>query len=65
MHPDIRINNHGSIVILTGVSDAGIDWLEASLDPDAQRWGVNGWVVEPRYVDDILDGAHDDGLEVA
>jgi hypothetical protein len=63
MYPDIRILNHGSLVILIGISDAGGDWLNARLDPGALRWR-GGFVVEPRYVDDILDGAHDDGLEV-
>ncbi len=63
--PDIRVTNHGSIVILAGVSDAGERWLDAHLAySDWQRWGPNGFAVEPRYVDDILDGAHEDGLEI-
>lgn len=62
-YPDIRVRNHGSLVILIGLSEAGDRWLDASLHPEAPRWG-GGYVVEPRYVDAILDGAHDDGLEV-
>lgn len=60
---DIIVNNHGSIIILIGLSDAGTAWLEESLDPDAMRWG-GGYAVEPRHAQTIIDGATDDGLEV-
>ena len=63
--PDITVANHISLIILTGVSVRGAEWLASHLDPDAQRWGRDGYVVEPRYVDDILAGASDDGLDVA
>ena len=62
--PDISIADHGSLCILTGVTALGTCWLLENLDPDAQRWGVNGWVVEPRYVGPITDGAADAGLEL-
>lgn len=62
---DIRVADHGSLVVIAGVSVKGEEWLAANLDPDAQRWGVNGWVVEPRYVQDIVYGAMDAGLDVA
>jgi hypothetical protein len=29
---------------------------------DATTWGPNGTVIEPRYVQDIVDGIHADGL---
>lgn len=60
---DISLSNHGSIVILTGVTPEGSVWLEENLDPDAMRWG-GGYVVEPRYVGAITDGAANDGLEM-
>jgi hypothetical protein len=62
---DIRVTNHLSLVILTGETDDGMSWLNDHLPLDAMRWGGCGFVVEPRYVGAILDGAHDDGLEVA
>jgi hypothetical protein len=63
MYPDIRITNHGSIVILTGLTKDGSWWLDNRLDPATQRW-AGGYVVEPRYVDDILEGAWEEGLGV-
>lgn len=61
---DISLNNQGSIVILTGVTPEGSAWLEENLDPEAMRWG-GGYVVEPRYVGAITDGAADDGMELS
>lgn len=61
--PDIRIENHGSVVLLRPVSGAATNWMEDHLPADAQRWG-DAVVVEPRYVQPILDGMMNDGLVV-
>lgn len=60
---DLSIANHGSIMILTPVSDAGREWVSQHIPEDAMRW-AGGVVVEPRYAQDIVDGALHDGLEV-
>jgi hypothetical protein len=63
---DIIVANHGSILILTGISDAGKAWIEEHLiegNPEIQFW-CKGIVVEPRYVEDIVFGTRNDGLEV-
>lgn len=60
---DANVVNHGSIVVIVGVSAAGKCWLEEHLDQEGQRWG-EGYVVEPRYVQDIVDGMRDEGLDV-
>jgi hypothetical protein len=61
---DIQLQDHGSIVIVSGVTPEGRDWLEENLDPSAQRW-CGGFAVEPRYALAILAGAENEGLEVA
>jgi hypothetical protein len=61
---DIAVFNAGSVVILSGVTFEGQQWLSEHLPEDSMRWGVNGWMVEPRYVADILDGARNDGLRI-
>jgi hypothetical protein len=63
MTSDISLTNHGSVVIIYGTSRAGAAWLAEHLDATALRWGA-GIAVEPRYVDAILEGAVEDGLEV-
>ncbi len=64
MTTDLTITNHGSICILYPHTPLGNVWIDDNLPEDAQRWG-SGVVIEPRYVDPILDGAINDGLTVA
>lgn len=59
---DVRVDNHGSVVLLTPLTDAAEQWMVENI-PDAQHW-VNARVVEPRYVETVLDGMITDGLEV-
>lgn len=64
---DIRVANHGSILILNGITPAGEEWLSEHCSDEAgevQTWG-GGIVVEPRYVNDIINGAIAEGLEVS
>lgn len=60
---DIRAENHGSIVLLFGMSEEGQSWLDRHVNKDAFRMG-KGIVAEPRYVNDIIEGAIRDGLMV-
>jgi hypothetical protein len=60
---DIRVDNHGSIVIFVPLTEAGEEWMGEHLPEDAQRWG-GGIVVEPRYALDIVHGAVEDGLKL-
>ncbi len=60
---DIVVENHGSIVLLQPLTEAGHFWLDHHLPYDAQKWG-SAYAVEPRYVQDIIDGMENDGLVV-
>lgn len=60
---DVRVENHGSVVLLRPLTDAATNWMEDHLPADAQRWG-NAVVVEPRYAQPILDGMVADGLDL-
>jgi hypothetical protein len=59
---DIRVENHGSIVLLRPLTERAEEWIEAQVAYE-QTWG-KAIVVEPRYVEDIVNGARKDGLEV-
>ena len=64
MTSDFSVSNlHGSICILTPLSDAASEWLDENLDPDHQTWG-RGVVVEPRYLEDLVAGIAGDGLTI-
>jgi hypothetical protein len=61
---DLSVDNQGSICLLRAKTEAGRDWVAEHIPADAQWW-CGGVVVEPRYIDAIVDGAMNDGLEVA
>jgi hypothetical protein len=63
MDTDFTFSNHGSICILTPVTEAARAWRADHLPEDAQMWG-GGVVIEPRYVNDIIDGISEAGLSV-
>ena len=60
---DIIMNGGGTIYTLFGNTPAGTDWLTDNLPEDAMMFG-NAYVVEHRYVGDIIDGAMNDGMTV-
>lgn len=63
---DIVAESHGSIVLLHGVTKAGVAWIEEHVSSDGyQPFGHGVRVVEPRYVFAILKGAIDAGLVIA
>jgi hypothetical protein len=63
--PDIRVENHGSVVLLRTATPAGREWLEANCDQSGyQPFGGGTLLCEPRYVADIVAGACEAGLEV-
>ncbi len=68
---DIKVENHGTIVLLWPQSERGEQWLREHTNPNATWWGPGrggltrgALVVEHRYVADIVNGAISDGLAV-
>jgi len=61
--PDLSVENHGSIFLLRGNTDAGREWISEHI-VSALTW-CGAIVVEHRFIDDIVVGASEDGLEVA
>ena len=62
--PDFFVANHGSILILHALTATAREWVDENLPSDALTWGVDGTVVEPRYIGDIVDGIRSNGLTV-
>ena len=63
---DIRVEHHGSVVIIRGVTDAGHAWVEEHIsDEGYQPIGLGARLAEPRYVADVVEGAIADGLTVS
>ena len=64
MTTDITLADHGSVFLVSPHTPAAEEWLDDHVDPEAQRWGRNGIVVEPRYVEALTEGIVADGLSV-
>lgn len=50
---DFTFANHGTITLLTPLSDNAADWCAEHLPEDAMRHGT-AYVIEPRYAEPIL-----------
>ncbi len=61
---DFTCVDHGTVALLTPLTEAAEDWVDCHIAKDVQKWG-RGLVIEHRYVRDILTGIAFDGLEVA
>jgi len=58
---DFELQDEGTIWIFDPISNAAKQWCYAKLPEDAPRWG-KGYVVEHRYIEDIVNGAKRDKL---
>jgi hypothetical protein len=63
MEPDFYCVNHGSIFVLTPLTEAAQAWVSENLPEDAPTWG-NSIVVEHRYIGEIVAGLTADGLRI-
>lgn len=61
---DFSVQNHGTLVSLWALTEAAQSWVEEHLPADRLTRGKFVTVVEPRYIDNIIDGIRDDGLEI-
>lgn len=61
---DIRVQNHGSVVLLVPESDAAREWLTDNCNTEPWQWFRGGLAIERCYADNIIEAAQCDGLEV-
>lgn len=60
---DFTVRNEGTIFILTPNTTWATEWVNEHLPEDATRW-ANGYVIEHRYISEIVAGIQADGLTV-
>lgn len=61
--PDFVLTNHGSICLLRPITTAAKAWAEEHIEGDVAFDGAI--VVEPRYVDNLLQGIGGAGMVVS
>lgn len=62
---DIGVRHEGTIVMLRPVSPRAQSWILEHVDVPEWAWMGPRFAVEPRLVDDLLNGARDAGLTIA
>lgn len=60
---DFEVRNHGTIAVFQPLTNEAREWAESCLPDDVTRWG-GGYVVEHRFVRDLVAGLESDGLSV-
>jgi len=61
--PDFYVANHGSIFLLTPVTQAAREWVAEHIPEDAPALG-NSIAIEHRFVGEVLAGITNDGLKL-
>ena len=62
--PDLRLDIHGTVVLLTPLTAKATRWIDDKVEIEPwQRFG-DVIAIEPRYVDGLIAGAIQDGLEI-
>jgi hypothetical protein len=61
---DIRITDHGSIVLFQPLTTEASTWIDEHVEPGAY-WHAGALAVEPRYSMDVYNGMVSEGLGVA
>ncbi len=63
---DFQVLNAGSIFVLTPLTPEADAWVEekVGINEETQYWGKKGIVIEPRYIQQIIDGLLEDGLKL-
>lgn len=63
MRNHVIVELHGSVCLVRGAGQEAEWFLEENMPLDATRFG-GAYVVEPRYVGDIMEDLHDRGFTV-
>jgi len=63
MSTDFTVADHGSIAVITPLSEQATEWTDNYISEEAQ-WFGEGFVVEHRYVDDIVMRLQELDMEV-
>lgn len=60
----VSVENHGTIALVRPLDSTAREWLEEHTLEEAQ-WFGGALVVEPRYLENLIDGFTADGGEVS
>lgn len=62
--PDVVIENHGSVTLVRPLTPAAHEWVDEHVPLEGWQWFGGAFACEPRYVDNLIEGMINNGLEV-
>ena len=63
--PDIRFENHGSVMLVCPETQKGRRWLKSAASAESWQWLGQNLATEPRMAFAMALGASEDGLRLA
>lgn len=64
MEIDIEVTSGGSVFLVRPLTDAGRDWLHENVESEGWQWLGDALAVEHRYIEPLVCGMVQAGLEV-
>ena len=61
---DVRVNDYGSVMLITPLTRQAKEWIEMNLDKEPWQWLGVSITVEPRLAGDLAFAMELDGLNV-
>lgn len=61
---DIRLDNFGSIIGITPLTQAGRDWIDENVQSEGWQWLGGTLNIEPRMAVAVVTGMEADGLAI-
>lgn len=61
---DVLVSDHGSVVTVAPLTGDARTWVAQNVELEAWAWMGGAFAVEPRYLDNLIDGMVGDGLTV-
>jgi hypothetical protein len=61
---DVTVENHGSLFLIDPLTEKASQWIDEHVHADAQYFGSK-LVVEHHYIENLVLGMVEDGIEVA
>jgi hypothetical protein len=62
-NPDVRVQDHGTLVLFRPLTEPATAWLTENVDPEALWWG-GALVCEHRFARDLVAGLRAAGFRV-
>lgn len=59
---DFRVTNGGSMFLVHPLTQECRDWLDENVQAESWQWLGNALAVEHRFIEDLVEGMQNDGL---